>query len=347
MASGKISLRSYLTKQGVPDSMIKKLAEFRTTYDSVEDSRVRPPKVMFVDAYTDESGKVVSKGILRKSLGALLAGDNGLLTGPKGSGKNTLAETLAFLLKRPLYEVSMHVHADAETLIGKDTFRLVNTQREVVVGMDGDVPIKTTVNERQGEVQFNLAQFVEALKVGGIVVLDELNMARPEAAAVLNSALDDRGRIDIPGYGVIEKHPAARVIATMNPGYAGTQEINEALADRFVSVEVPPMLQAEIVVFFESRFPGIKTEFATQLAGLFRDMLDRAEKNELQPKGVTFRGLLQAVRLVGMGLMPHEAVSTCTVSRMYEQYDRQLVQTLVDSRIPKSWTAESVYVPEV
>lgn len=35
--------------------------------------------------------------------------------------------------------------------------------------------------------------------------------------------------IDVPGYDKIDLHPAARFIGTMNYGYAGTKELNEAL----------------------------------------------------------------------------------------------------------------------
>lgn len=339
----KLSLKEYLIKQDVPTAMIRELASFRKTHGDMDPeyaARVRPPKVMYVDAYTDESGRVISRGILRRALAAFLAGDNLLLTGPKGSGKNVLADTLAFITNRPLFEMPMHVHADAESLLGKDTFKPVPVEREIVVGVDKDgKPIKTTVIERQGEVQFNLAQFVISMQIGGVAVLDEINMARPEATAVLHSILDDRKRVDIPGMGLVQAHPAARVIATMNYGYAGTQELNEALSDRFVPLEVPAMTIDEITLFMETRFPGIKPDLAKQLGALFHEMLKKVEATELQSRSVTFRGLLQAVRLILMGLSPHEAVTTCVVNRTFDQYERKLLTTLVDARFPKSWTA--------
>ena len=64
-------------------------------------------------------------------------------------------------------------------------------------------------------------------------------MARNEALAVLHSLLDYRRMMDIPGYDLLELHPATRFIATMNYGYAGTRELNEALASRFVVLRLP------------------------------------------------------------------------------------------------------------
>lgn len=52
--------------------------------------------------------------------------------------------------------------------------------------------------------------------------MDEINMAKSEAMAVLHATLDFRRTIDIPGYERIELHPATRFIATMNYGYSGT-----------------------------------------------------------------------------------------------------------------------------
>lgn len=81
---------------------------------------------------------------------------------------------------------------------------------------------------KNGEVQFRPGPVYECATRGGFGVFDEINMARNEAMAVLHSLLDYRRRIDIPGYRMIEVDPACRFIATMNYGYSGTREMNEA-----------------------------------------------------------------------------------------------------------------------
>ena len=57
--------------------------------------------------------------------------------------------------------------------------------------------------------------------------------------AVLHATLDFRRTIDVPGYERIELHPATRFIATMNYGYSGTKELNEALVSRFAVIQMP------------------------------------------------------------------------------------------------------------
>ena len=62
-----------------------------------------------------------------------------------------------------------------------------------------------------------------------------------DAVSVLHATLDHRRRIDIPGYNRILLHPATRFIGTMNYGYAGTRELNEALVSRFMVIDMPEM----------------------------------------------------------------------------------------------------------
>ena len=44
------------------------------------------------------------------AIAGLLKGENLLLTGPKATGKNILAENLAYIFNRPAYNVSFHVN---------------------------------------------------------------------------------------------------------------------------------------------------------------------------------------------------------------------------------------------
>ncbi len=46
---------------------------------------------------------------------------------------------------------------------------------------------------------------------------------------MLHAALDFRRVLDVPGYCPVPLDDAARFIGTMNYGYAGTRELNEAL----------------------------------------------------------------------------------------------------------------------
>ena len=59
--------------------------------------------------------------ILEMAIAGILKGENLLLAGPKATGKNVLAENLAFIFGRPVYNVSFHVNTNSGDLIGTDT----------------------------------------------------------------------------------------------------------------------------------------------------------------------------------------------------------------------------------
>ena len=80
---------------------------------------------------------------------------------------------------------------DAAALIGTDTFR-------------------------DGHVEFRPGPVYCCARNGGFGILDEINMARNEALAVLHSVLDFRRAIDVPGYERVPLADDTRFIATMN-----------------------------------------------------------------------------------------------------------------------------------
>ena len=127
--------------------------------------------------------------VWEQAIAALLCGKNLLLAGGKATGKNVLAENLALAFGRPVWNVSFHVSMDAGALLGMDTFS-------------------------GGEVKFRPGPVIECAKKGGFGVLDEINMAKNEALAVLHAALDYRRVLDVPGYERVELAAPTRFIAT-------------------------------------------------------------------------------------------------------------------------------------
>ena len=95
------------------ENLQKRVEEFKNTYPVEEQakSRVTRPSMAF---YGTE--------ILNRAVTALLEGENLLLCGDKATGKNVLAENLAWIFGRPVYDISFHVNTDSSSLIGTDTF---------------------------------------------------------------------------------------------------------------------------------------------------------------------------------------------------------------------------------
>ena len=299
----------FLRQQNVSESLIIDVENFRKQYplEGNLKERITKPPIPFY-----------GKEILEMAIAALLKGENLLLSGGKATGKNILAENLAYIFGRPSYNISFHVNVDSAALIGTDTF------------------INNEVCLRKGMVTL-------CAENGGFGVFDEINMAKNDAVSVLHAALDYRGIIDIPGYERIELHPATRFIGTMNYGYAGTKELNEALVSRFMVINMPKQDRETVMLILKTYFPEAKEEALDQFAGLFLDLQLKAEHSEISTKSVDIRGLIGALKTIRTGLKPTAAVNMGITNKSFDIFEREIVEDIVMTRIPEDWTREDVF----
>ena len=299
----------FLEKQNVSPELIKRAEEFRQAYPVKDEvaGRIIRPSIPFY-----------GKEILEMAIAAILQGQNLLLTGPKATGKNILAENLAYIFNRPSYNVSFHVNTSSGDLIGTDTFE------------DNEVKL------RKGSI-YRCAEY------GGFGILDEINMAKNDAVSVLHATLDYRRSIDVPGYDKIDLHPAARFIGTMNYGYAGTKELNEALVSRFLVIDMPAQTEETLGFIFKEMFPDAKEKAVEQFVGLFLDLQLKALNSEISTKALDLRGLLAAMRIIKVGLSPALAVQMGVVNKIFDIFEKEIVEDVVRTRIPKEWTREDIY----
>ncbi len=249
---------------------------------------------------------------------ALLQGENILLTGSKATGKNVLAETLAYVFGRPSWNISFHVNMDSSALIGTDTFR-------------------------NNEVQLRTGPVYDCAVNGGFGIFDEINMAKNDAVSVLHATLDYRRIIDVPGYDKIELDEAARFIGTMNYGYAGTRELNEALVSRFLVIEMPAPTEETLTFILTGIFPDFQVKGLEQICGLFLDLQKKADNNEISTKPLDLRGLIGALKTVRAGLSPRLALRMGIVNKSFDLFERELVEDIVMTRIPKDWTPAEIF----
>ncbi len=302
-------LDDFLRKEGIAKDLLEEVASFRKKQGVDEDVLKRIP---------DPSYRYYGKAVWEKAIAALLCGENLLLAGPKATGKNVLAENLAHLFARPLWNVSFHVNADASYLIGSDTF-------------DG-----TKVVFRPGPV------YCCAVK-GGFGVLDEINMARNEALAILHATLDYRRVIDVAGYDKIEVSPAARFIGTMNYGYAGTRDLNEALCSRFAILDMPLISKEDLERLLTDSFPDMKKQMRGQFTELFYELERKAKSAEVSERSLDLRGLLDAAALIRKGVTSGDALEMCIVNKTFDAYERGLVMDVIASRIPLDLDRAAVF----
>lgn len=161
-------------------------------------------------------------------------------------------------------------------------------------------------------------------------------MAKNEALAVLHATLDFRRVIDVPGYERIQLDSATRFIGTMNYGYAGTRELNEALVSRFVVLDMPVISPDDLNKLLRRSFPGLKKEWCDQLAALFDDLRRKCDSAEISTKALDLRGLLSALRLMERGIATEQALRMGIINKAFDPFERQLVEDAVWARIPRT-----------
>ena len=271
-------------EEQISPALLREVRAFRAAQPLPDPLQARVPRPRY---------HYYGRAIWEQAIAALLCGKNLLLAGGKATGKNVLAENLAAAFGRPAWNVSFHVNMDAASLIGMDTFE-------------------------GGAVKFRPGPIYQCARYGGFGILDEINMAKNEALAVLHAALDFRRSIDVPGYERVEMDGAARFIATMNYGYAGTRELNEALTSRFAVIQMPTISPENLDRLLARQFPALKKKYRT----------------EISTKALDLRGLLDALDLMGKGVPVAAALDMGITNKAFDSYEQGLIRDVIAARVP-------------
>ncbi len=299
----------FLRKEGISEDLLREVEQFRDFYKLDESLAKRVPKPAY---------NYYGREIWEQAISTILAGENLLLVGPKATGKNVLAQGLSAAFGRPEWDISFYINTDAGSLIGADTFE-------------------------NGQVRLRKGPILRCAQEGGFGILDEINMAKNESLAVLHATLDFRRVIDVPGYDRIELNDATRFIATMNYGYAGTREINEALASRFMIIQMPVISQENLTKLILDKYPDLKETYAEQFAQLFHDIQRKCQGGEISTKALDLRGLLAAIKMMSRGLKVVSALEMGLVNKCFEEYERKLVSDMISVRFPGDLDRESMF----
>ena len=146
---------------------------------------------------------------------------NTMLVGPTGAGKTDVIIRACKMLNVPCRVYDMGAMMDPLTdLLG--SHRLEN-----------------------GSSKFDYAKFVQDVQEPGVILLDELSRAPVMTNNILFPCLDDRRELpvdiaDSKSNRRVKIHPEVTFIATANigPEYSGTSDIDAALANRFMTIQV-------------------------------------------------------------------------------------------------------------
>ncbi len=182
------------------------------------------------------------------------------LFGPAGSGKTSLIKQLAAKLNYPVFSITGHSRLEFPDMVGHLTVE-------------------------KGNMVFQYGPLALAMKYGGLLLLDEIDLLDPATATGLNGVLDGEP-LCIPENGseIITPHPLFRFAATANTNggsdetglYQGTLRQNLAFMDRFWLCEVnypTPVAEEKLLAAKAKNLPGElrkkMVEFANEVRKLF------------------------------------------------------------------------------
>lgn len=335
-------------------------AIFNSIVNDVNGNNARIPSGGFVF----KNSNLILETIIR----SINAGLNILCEGPKAAGKNTAIEDMAKLYCAPLYEIQINSQVDNETLLGTRTIKAADNSAnkekineslralaalmggpEVIRGLaNGDEAalqglemynsfknadfsvLIDAIKSGETEVVFEPSNLVKAMEEGAFLVLDEVNTGHPEVLAILNSVLDNRRRIDVPGYGLVKAHPRFRVFATMNKDYQGTFELNEATASRFATVVFTPV--KSIVDILKGR-TTVSEEILHQMDLVYKKISKGVNDCKFTGDVVNIRGFINACHQIEWNHPVKEAMLRNIADGCSDLDDRAAIREIIEMSI--------------
>ena len=150
------------------------------------------------------------------------------LRGPTGTGKSALARTVAYLWGLPTVEFAF-------------------------TGETAKSDLTAVRQLSHGATRWSLQAFLEAVRDGLFVIVNEYNTAYPDVHSIINGLFDKAELVTLPDGTEIRAHPDFRLIATGFPDGPGVKPLNEGVENRFgaiVAFDYPPHEEERAILEF-------------------------------------------------------------------------------------------------
>lgn len=172
------------------------------------------------------------------------------IAGPTSAGKTSLVEQVMARTGKQVFKVGCHKRFEMSDLIGRLTMKT------------------------DGSMEFIPGALPQAMKVGGVLMLDEVDQLNASTAVGLHSVMDGSS-IYIPETGEwVEPHPDFRLAVTGNTTgrgdesgiHRGAERQNGAWLDRFMYIAADYLSIDEEVEILEKTVPGLPEDISRPMA---------------------------------------------------------------------------------
>ena len=269
------------------------------------------------------------KGLVMNSLKwkylirSAVRGKNIMMTGPAGCGKTLAAKSLINGLDRPNFYFNLGATQDPRaTLIGNVHF------------------------DKAKGTYFSESLFVKAIQTpNAVILMDELTRAHPDAWNILMTVLDQGQRYlrldEADGQATIKVAEGVCFVATANIGneYTATRQLDKALMDRFVVIEMDTLSDEEEHGLLTYLYPTVDSDMLNNVAKIaFMTRSESMTENPRISSGVSTRTSVEIAGLLFDGFTLEESADIT----IYPQYDadggvdsertfvKQIVQKFID-----------------
>lgn len=281
-------------------------------YEWDEDQQVKIPELSYLDDFIpsphfysllnkieQRTEKILERLDSGKEGVAAIGKDyiNSFIIGKPGTGKTTTAYALGAALRVPVYTIPI----------------TKNTEEDTFQGMTKVV---------DGGFKFVSTDFLEAYTHGGIVILEEVNLADPSVImGVLGQAVEAPFLLMQDGYKAVRRHPMCIVIGTMNIGTYGAKGVSQAFSSRFKQTYIldDPKAEDFIAILEKQGHSNKKCKWVYDAYTKINNYLKSPEiSREEICLNVTLRGCIGALDCMEEGDTPQQAIYNTLVGKVAE-----------------------------
>ena len=298
-----------------------KSGEFILPYEWSADDRQLIPSLSFLDLYIPSEDfedalitmhRAGTKIIQNMDLGK--TGENAIgnygkcfaFIGKPGTGKSTMSKALCAALGMPYYPCTTTRYSEEDEYQGK--LKISSSEETSSAGYTGS----------SSNFKFCETPFLKGFERGGIVVLEEFNLADPGMLmGAIGQAIEKPFIIEKDGYLPTVRHPLCMICVTCNIGTQGSQMPSEALFSRTPHVfEIDDPADEQFVKILGKQTEDVSEKQIKTVYSTYRKVLDWL-KTENMPeliKVLTLRHCLAALDQIAAGISTKKALQRTLVN---------------------------------